>query len=134
VIELLLVDRRIEMSVQRVVVVELLLAEIAHPVVTIKRSVSSGILNMFFLVPLDLLLCNEAVGVEGSNGTMDGLTVPVAGFGACTHFEVVGCAACRDKTDVAKWAFDICATVNPRVHMLQIELVKPPKKKEKRKR
>nr|POE63252.1 hypothetical protein CFP56_04155 [Quercus suber] len=97
-IQLLLVDRGIQMLVQGRRSSETPMAHVAFPRRTIERAISGMIRGVAFVtMPLQLLQSDGTTGVLSTNDLVDGLAIELRGprTGAC--FEMVGKAACCDE-------------------------------------
>jgi hypothetical protein len=120
-VELLLVEWRVEMRVQTGHRVETPLAQVAHPACTIKGEIRGIVVYVLVIAPSNLLICDKPVRVEALEHVVNCLSVPLGSLRAGTIFDVMSDATCSDKVSVAKWAHDLSAPMNLRVQVLFVD-------------
>ena len=83
----------LEMLIQGRLRVELLMAEIALPAVSVEGPIADFVSDAFLLVPFDLLVGDASVGVSFADDLQDAFTVKVRRLGTGRALEVVRQAA-----------------------------------------
>jgi hypothetical protein len=99
------------------------MAQIALPVMAVKRTVSSRVCGgILFLVPSDLLIGDNAMWVALADHTKDSFAVKHWGLRAGTRLKVVDEATSGGVISLAEGAGDLSAAVDFRVKVLRESL------------
>lgn len=117
-VSLLLVNWRVDMLIQGFGCIKLAVADVAFPIVAVVGAVGHHVLQMFFVLPSDLLVGNQALAVRSLNDSEQRLAVQIGGVGARPCLNVVGGATGCHECSLTEGAIQTSATVNTRVSVL----------------
>ena len=109
---------RVEVLIKSLFAAELAIAEIAFPLVSVKRIVRGPSLSRVVVMPFQEILSNEASLIATANKVVYALSIRVLVW-ARIRLEVVGEAARRCEASLAKGAFDVASAMDAGVAMLR---------------
>lgn len=98
--------------------IELAVADVAFPIVAVVGTVGHDVLHVFFILPSNLLVGDQALAVRSLNDFKKRLAVQIGSVGTGPSLNMVRDAAGCHECSLAEGAIESSATVNTRVSVL----------------